>query len=132
MKCQLPFSVLLALFLALLLGCYSCASGPGQHPISKKDVGCLLREIDPWPDYVTNYSKAAWNRLISAARFVQLSSPQSVGNALREFQEGGTRICHNCMRTTRSCFCSRSWCSICQSRHRSMRVFHLAVGSEGE
>lgn len=46
----------------------------------------LLVQIDPWPDYVTNYSSGGWAKLMSAAKEIQSCDQNSVLQTLNCYQ----------------------------------------------
>jgi hypothetical protein len=75
---------------ALLLSLLSCASHMSTSSISEPRLTGILSRIDPWPPSSTIYSDAAWQELIDAAKVIQMSSPESVKEAMREYQRNQT------------------------------------------
>ncbi len=78
-------SILLVLIISLLPFDASCGEVAGRT-MAKQELSDLLQGVRPWPEGSTNYSVAAWNALISAARVLQVCDPNSVSNALQEYQ----------------------------------------------
>ncbi len=57
----------------------------------KTRLEALLKPVEPWPGFETNYSSASWDRLIEAAKIIQRSDAQAVQNVLHEFQIAGSQ-----------------------------------------
>ena len=55
-------------------------------PLNKYALEKALAEIDPWPNWSTNYSRTNWIRLVAMAKVLQQSSPEMVEAALSNYQ----------------------------------------------
>ena len=79
-----PVLVILA-----VVSCSPRAERPASTKVPALDretLHALLDQITPWPWGEPTYSQESWERLLSAARYIDKCRPSSVASALRQYE----------------------------------------------
>jgi hypothetical protein len=78
------------LFTVLTVAGVVQSQGRASTTLSVAHLEALMRPIEPWPGWGTNYSRSNWVLLVAAAKVIQGSSAATVGKALERYQMGNS------------------------------------------
>ena len=94
MKRHLPFALksmrfaicISPIFVAVILK----SDAQSYTNLNEDGFKAMMKSIEPWPGWGTNYSNSNWVQLVVVAKVIKKESPQTIEKLLRQYQMDGS------------------------------------------